>query len=72
MLFHPQTCQQVPASICTGRSLSLSNQSDESFSAVFKVATKEEVIKKGFFFYAEEFAEASLLASRIANLALSL
>jgi len=77
MLFHPQTHQQVPASIRTGRNLTFhsntrtqANAPSTTYGAMFKKAAREEFIKKGFYVYADELAEASLVASRIINLSM--
>jgi hypothetical protein len=87
---NPQTRQQVPTSIKTGRNLSFSKSGggvgvgvrggehlssangDMTFNFLFKQAAKQEFISKGFGFYSNELAEASLLACRTINLVLYL
>lgn len=77
MVTNPKTHQQVPTSLKTGRNLSLtshiaSNSSEGRFDALFKEAAKQEFVAKGFAFYSNELAEASLFACRAINLNLSI
>jgi hypothetical protein len=77
MVTNPRTHQQVPTSLKTGRSLSLdrhiaSISNEGRFDALFKEAAKKEFVTKGFAFYSNELAEASLLACRAINLNLSI
>ena len=70
MLFHPQTHQQVPVSIRTGRNLTFQTSSRTTYGTVFKKSAREEFIKKGFSVYADELAEVCLTASRVMNLSM--
>ncbi len=47
-------------------------KSNDTFDSIFKKRAKQEFIKKGFAFYSNELAEASLLASRTINLVLGI
>jgi hypothetical protein len=79
MVCNPQTLEQVPTMLRTGRALSIhnnsgsssSNQNVTTYGSVFTKAAKKEFTSKGFALYANELAEASLLASRIINLSMS-
>ena len=70
--------QEVPATLRTGiRSHSnirpinsTESVGTRTYSNLFKRVAKEELIKKGFAFYAEELVETALMACRIVNLAL--
>ena len=67
--------QEVPATLRTGiQSHSnirpINSIGTRTHSYLFKRAAKEELIKKGFAFYAEELVETALMACRIVNLAL--
>jgi hypothetical protein len=76
MVFQPQSSQQgipstIRAGIGRGQSSSDATINDGgTFSALVKESSREEFVKKGFSFYAEELAETLLMARRIVNLAL--
>jgi len=75
ILFNPSTEKQVPTCLRTGRMLSISTDEAknkiDSFDTLFKQAAKREFVSKGFAFYANELAEASLLSCRTINLIVS-
>ena len=74
VLWKPHTKQQLPTSIRTGYGIS-SHSNDETkqtYGDLFKAEAKHEFISKGFSLNAEELAEATMLASRVINLALQI
>lgn len=74
VLWNPQTRQQVPTSIRTGYGISShsDHEAKQTYGDLFKAESKHEFINKGFSFNAEELAEATMLASRVINLALQI
>lgn len=75
MIFRPSKCGQVPTTLRTGRlptaSLtSVKNGESDSYEEVFQHCSKDEFIKNGFSFYAEELAEATLISHKIIRLAM--
>jgi len=71
MVLNPSSRQQVPDSIRTGRIMSSAggNSVQGVYGDAFLRASKEEFVKKGFSFYADELAESTLAGHRIMNLA---
>lgn len=74
VLWNPHTKQQLPTSIRTGYGTSLrsDHEAKQTYGDLFKAEAKNEFINKGFSFNAEELAEATMLASRVINLALQI
>lgn len=75
VLWNPHTRQQVPTSIRTGHGISSSHSNHEAkqtYGDLFKAESKHEFVNKGFSFNADELAEATMLASRVINLALQI
>jgi hypothetical protein len=74
VLWNPHTKQQLPTSIRTGHGISShsNNETKQTHGDLFKAEAKHEFISKGFSLNAEELAEATMLASRVINLALQI
>ena len=72
MVLNPSSLQQVPDSIRSGRAmLSTGGNSVQGvYGDAYLKASKEEFVKKGFSFYADELAESTLVGHRIMNLTL--
>lgn len=77
---NPQTRQQVPTNMRSGRQMSLGRRNETSrsstdnttFNSLLTNLATEEFIAKGFGFYAKDLAEASVLACRTINLVLNI
>lgn len=70
--------QQMPLTMRSGRSISTSrgtsassNGNDSSFDTMFKKVARQEFVKRGFAFYSDDLAEASLLAYKTIQLILN-
>ena len=72
MVMDTTSRQQVPDSIRSGRAMPTSKGKSihGTYGDNYLKASKEEFVKKGFSFYADELAESTLMAHRIVNLAL--
>lgn len=67
----PRLGQQLPATLRSGRVTSSKGKSDLNFDEMFKKQAKDEFVKKGFSFYSNDLAEASLLAYKTNKLILN-
>jgi len=72
MVLDTSSRQQFPDSIRSGRAMPTSKGTSihGAYGDVYLKASKEEFVKKGFSFYADELAESTLMAHRIVNLSL--
>jgi hypothetical protein len=75
MVFNPLEQGQVPATLRTGRLVTHGSRvnvdiSDGIYADALQQASKEEFINKGFSFYADELAEATVMCHNIISLAM--